>query len=87
MDYVHRTRLKILGRARMVELDQDPALIAQLALPDYRARVERGILITVEAFGWNCPQHTTPRFTEAERAPLLAELEQSRQQVKQQAAH
>jgi predicted pyridoxine 5'-phosphate oxidase superfamily flavin-nucleotide-binding protein len=78
MDYAHRTRLKLLGRARMVELDQDPALIARLELPDYRARVERGIIVKVEAFDWNCPQHITPRYTEAELAPLLEELEQFR---------
>jgi len=87
MDYAHRTRLKLLGRARMVELDEDPALITRLELPDYRARVERGIVISVEAFDWNCPQHITPRFTEAELAPLLAELEQLRQQVKQPGTH
>ena len=70
MDYAHRTRLKLLGRVRTVELDDDPALIARLELPDYRARVERGIIINVEAFDWNCPQHITPRYTEAELEQL-----------------
>lgn len=37
MDYAHRTRLKILGCARMVERDQDPALIARLGLITVRA--------------------------------------------------
>jgi hypothetical protein len=52
-------------------------------LPDYRARVERGFLITVEGFDWNCPQHITERFTLDEirsmTAPLttrIAELEE-----------
>ena len=75
MDYAHRQRLKILGRVRLVSLDDEPALIAKLELPDYRARVERGVVITVEAYDWNCPQHITPRFTEtqikARIAPLL----------------
>jgi uncharacterized protein len=66
VDYANRLRLKILGRVRIVELDEDPALIARLALPSYRARVERGVIITVEGYDWNCPQHITPRFTEAE---------------------
>lgn len=78
MDYANRQRLKILGRARLVNLDDDPALIAKLESPDYRARVERGVVISVEAYDWNCPQHITPRFTEAEIearfAPQLEEL-------------
>jgi predicted pyridoxine 5'-phosphate oxidase superfamily flavin-nucleotide-binding protein len=44
----------------------DPALLSRLEVASYRARVERGILIRVEAWDWNCPQHITPRFTEAE---------------------
>ncbi len=78
MDYAHRTRLKMLGRARLVGSADDPALIAGLQSPDYPAKVERGVLIRVEAFDWNCPQHITPRFTEAEvlaaTAPLRAEI-------------
>ena len=82
MDYPNRARLKILGRARLVGLDEQD-ILTRLSLPDYRAVVERGFLITIEAFDWNCPQHITPRFTPAEIekavAPLyqrIAELEQ-----------
>jgi len=82
MDYPRRARLKILGRARLIGSD-DQDILDRLSLPDYRAVVERGFLITVEAFDWNCPQHITPRFTSAEVeravAPLhnrIAELEQ-----------
>lgn len=78
MDYPNRRRLKILGRVRIVELDDDPSLIAKLEAAHYRARVERAVLISVEGFDWNCPQHITPRFTEAEifatTAPLRQEL-------------
>jgi uncharacterized protein len=78
MDYANQRRLKILGRVRFVSESEDPALMARLKLPDYRARVERVVLITVEAYDWNCPQHITPRFTEAESrervAPLHAEI-------------
>jgi predicted pyridoxine 5'-phosphate oxidase superfamily flavin-nucleotide-binding protein len=66
MDYANRRRLKIMGRARMIERSADPALIARLEVPGYRARVERAVIITVEGYDWNCPQHITPRFTEAE---------------------
>ena len=43
-------------------------------MPAYGGRVERAALVTVEAFDWNCPQHITPRFTEAELAAVLEPL-------------
>jgi len=78
MDYPNQRRLKLLGRVRLVSEAEDPALVAKLELPAYRARVERAFVITVEAYDWNCPQHITPRFTESEVkeavAPLHAEI-------------
>ncbi len=78
MDYENRARLKILGRVRVVNLDDDPELIAKLESPSYRARVQRGVLISVEGFDWNCPQHITPRFSEVEifnrTVPLQEEI-------------
>ena len=71
VDYPRRRRLKLLGHARTVE---DPATVARLAMPGYPAKVERGLLIEVAAFDWNCPQHLTPRFTEAEIAAAAAPL-------------
>ena len=66
LDFAARRRIKIWGRARVVE--DDPALLARLADPNYRARPERAILFTVEAWDVNCSQHITARFTEAEVA-------------------
>lgn len=66
MDYAARRRLKIWARARVVDARDDPDLVARLEVATYRARVERAMVLTVEAFDWNCPQHITPRFTEAE---------------------
>lgn len=66
MDYAQRRRLKIWGRALLVDARDDEALMARLEVPSYRARVERAVIIAVEAFDWNCPQHITPRFTAAE---------------------
>ena len=78
MDYANQRRLKIMGRARLVDRRDDPALVARLVMPDYRANVERAVIITVEGYDWNCPQHITPRFTEVEIevriAPLHAEI-------------
>jgi hypothetical protein len=66
MDYAQRRRLKIWGRARLVDAADDAPLIARLEDGNYRARSERAVVISVEAFDWNCPQHITPRFTETE---------------------
>lgn len=73
MDYPNRTRLKLLGHARIVE-PTELKILASLRTPGYRARVERGILIRVAAFDWNCPQHITPRYTQAEVAHLIQDL-------------
>ncbi len=74
MDYPHRRRLKIYAHVEARDLAADPELAAKLALPDYRAKVERGLIMHLAAFDWNCPQHITPRFSEAELAPALAPI-------------
>lgn len=66
VDYANCRRLKILGHVRIVELAEDPDLISRLESLRYRARIERAVIISVEGYDWNCPQHITPRFTEAE---------------------
>jgi uncharacterized protein len=67
VDYATQRRLKLLGRLRFEEVGAaDPELVFAVELPDYRARVEHVVVIDVEAFDWNCPQHITQRFTRAE---------------------
>lgn len=75
VDYAHRRRLKIFGHARVVTIEDDPALVETFADPGYDADVERAVLVSVEAFDWNCPQHITPRFTAAELEPHVAPLQ------------
>jgi predicted pyridoxine 5'-phosphate oxidase superfamily flavin-nucleotide-binding protein len=72
LHFAARRRIKIWGRARVVE--DDPALLARLADPGYRARPERVILFTVEAWDVNCSQHITARFSEAEIAEATVAL-------------
>jgi len=72
MDYANRQRIKIWGRARVVEDDAD--LLARLVDPDYKGRPERAIVFEVEAWDVNCPQHITPRFTEEQVAQVVAKL-------------
>ena len=74
MDYPHRRRLKLYAHVEAKDLASDPVLAAELALPGYRAKVERALVIHLEAFDWNCPQHIIPRFSEAELEPALAPM-------------
>lgn len=78
LDQAEPARLKIWGKARVIEKADDPALASRLQVPGYAGQVERVIVISVEAYDWNCPRHITPRFTEAEirerMEPLLEEL-------------
>ena len=82
MDYPNRRRLKLLGHAHASD---DPAEVAALMVPGYAAEPERAFLIDVVGFDWNCPQHITPRFTEAEVQrgvqPLVDELARLRARV------
>jgi predicted pyridoxine 5'-phosphate oxidase superfamily flavin-nucleotide-binding protein len=74
MDYAARARMKIYARVEAVALDADPALTEQVVDPHAKARPERILRLRLEAFDWNCPQHITPRFTEAEIAQAIAPL-------------
>jgi len=73
-DYPNQRRLKLLARLEVRALADDPELATRLALPGYKALPERAFVLHVEAFDWNCPQHITPRFTEAEITEALAPL-------------
>ena len=81
MDYPNRTRLKMLGRVRTIGLDE-PELLARLEDDNYPAQIERGFIIEVEGFDWNCPQHITPRFTEADIEDQLAALRTENRRLK-----
>lgn len=77
MDYPHQIRLKILGRVEIHENDPEaPALIESLRPAGNSGVTERAILIHVEAFDCNCPQHITPRYTVEELQEALAPLHQ-----------
>lgn len=72
MDYRHRKRLKIWGKARYVEGDYE--LIERLKVPEDDSEIERVILFEVEAWNWNCPQHIPMRYSEQEVAALQARI-------------
>lgn len=74
MDYPRRARLKVLGRAKALDLASEPALAELLVDPAYGAVVERGLSIDVEAYDWNCAQHIIPRYTIEDIAPGIDKL-------------
>ena len=74
VDYPNRARLKILAHMEVRDLAAEPDLAARLALPGYKAKLERAFLLHLETFDWNCPQHITPRFTIAEIEPAVSSL-------------
>lgn len=64
LDPARKQRIKLWGRARVVE--NDPALVEKLFDKGYKAKPERAILFTIEAWDVNCSQHIVTRFTETE---------------------
>jgi predicted pyridoxine 5'-phosphate oxidase superfamily flavin-nucleotide-binding protein len=68
MDYPGRKRLKIWATAKVTDVESDPELGTALTVKSYDAKVERAIVLTVQAYDWNCPQHIIPRYTGTEIA-------------------
>ncbi len=79
VDYPNSARIKILGHAG---LSDDPDLIARVSDAGYKARVERAVVIKVEGFDWNCPQHLPVRLTMEELQPMLAPFQQELAQLR-----
>jgi uncharacterized protein len=77
MDYANRERLKIIGRARVTDARENPALAAALRSGVAAGvAVERILEIDVIGYDWNCPKFITPRFTAAEIATAIEPLKQ-----------
>lgn len=75
VDYANQRRLKLLAHARVVLATDEPQLLARLSEPSYPARVERGFILQVEAWDWNCSQHITPRFNENEVKSAMDQMQ------------
>lgn len=89
LDPARKQRIKLWGRARVVE--NDPALIEKLFDKGYKARPERAILFTIEAWDVNCSSHIVARFTETELEEAfgrvrarIAELEADNARLREQ---
>ncbi len=66
MDYAGQKRLKVWAEAKILDAAENPKLLQQVVDPQYDAKAERIVVLKVQAFDWNCPQHITPRFTQEE---------------------
>jgi uncharacterized protein len=73
LDPARRQRIKLWGRARVVE--NDPALIENLFDKSYKARPERAILFTLEAWDANCSQHIVARFSKKDIEQTLTAVQ------------
>jgi predicted pyridoxine 5'-phosphate oxidase superfamily flavin-nucleotide-binding protein len=83
LHFATRQRVKLWGRARVVEGDVE--LMERLVDPAYKARPQRAIVFTLEAWDVNCQQHIVPRYSEAEIAPgvnkLVARIQELEEEV------
>jgi predicted pyridoxine 5'-phosphate oxidase superfamily flavin-nucleotide-binding protein len=70
MDYARRRRIKIWGVLTAVEGDSE--LNARLKPENYKARVERAMLIRISAWDVNCPQHIPVKIDADDVAAALA---------------
>jgi predicted pyridoxine 5'-phosphate oxidase superfamily flavin-nucleotide-binding protein len=73
IDYAQPARVKVWGHASVV--DNDEALLGLVADPSYRARVERVILIEIDAWDINCRQHIPRKIAAEEVARAIEDLE------------
>jgi predicted pyridoxine 5'-phosphate oxidase superfamily flavin-nucleotide-binding protein len=94
VDYPRQARLKVLGRADVLEGKGAAPWLDRVKLPGYKAVIERVYVIHVEAFDWNCQQHIIPRYTAEEIQAAVhgveervGALENENKRLKQELAH
>jgi len=74
MDYAYRRRIKLWGRARVVE--NDMALRARLMPEGYAARPEQVILFTIDAWDTNSAQHIPQKFDGGDVAAAIGRMQE-----------
>jgi predicted pyridoxine 5'-phosphate oxidase superfamily flavin-nucleotide-binding protein len=89
MDYPRRERLKILGRARVLDAREHPGSAQRVHPPEFsQAKPERIFVVDVLSYDWNCPKFITPRYTseevEAAIEPLRRRITELEQQLAEQ---
>jgi predicted pyridoxine 5'-phosphate oxidase superfamily flavin-nucleotide-binding protein len=85
MDYPNKARLKVLARIEVIGAKEAPELIEKLTDPNYQAKIERAMILHIEAVDWNCPQHIPQRFTLEEieqiNAPIYEHIEKLEKEI------
>lgn len=66
VSYPMKARLKIFAEAEIVEIRDNLALFDLLKPEGYKFKPERLMLFHIAAYDWNCPQHITPRYSQAD---------------------
>lgn len=84
IDYVRSRRVKLWGRARVV--DDDSELLARLTDVGYGGRPERAILFSIDAWDVNCPQHIHQRLPRSAVTPVVEQLQARIDELEQQLA-
>ncbi|HYO26194.1 MAG TPA: pyridoxamine 5'-phosphate oxidase family protein [Lacipirellulaceae bacterium] len=84
MDYANRRRVKLWGKAKVVE--DDETLLMQLGDPAYPAQVERAIIFSLEAWDINCSQHIHERYSQRQIEPVVHRLQARIQDLEEQLA-
>lgn len=84
LHFATRQRIKLWGRARVVE--GDAALMERLVDPTYKARPQRAIVFDLEAWDVNCQQHIQARYSEAEMAPAVNKLVERIKELEEEVA-
>ena len=79
--------MKILATVDVHDAADRPDLIEKLTDPAYSAKIERAVILRVEAYDWNCPQHITPRYSMEEVwqmvGPLNERIKELEDEIKQ----
>ena len=86
IDYPRRARLKALASVVARSQRDEPEIIKRFSALGYKAAVERVFIAEIAALDWNCPQHITPRFTQAEIEPAIAKLAADNETLQQENA-
>ena len=84
IDYENRRRIKIWGKAKVVE--NDPELLVSLADPSYPGRAERAILFEITTWCGNCPKHIRQRIPKEKVDSQIDELQSRIKQLEEELA-
>jgi predicted pyridoxine 5'-phosphate oxidase superfamily flavin-nucleotide-binding protein len=93
ISYPHQARLKMYAQARIIHLDENPGLFDEIDPHDYKHKPERMVVLEIQAYDWNCPQHITPRYTAdevesafASQRKYVSDLETENKRLKEELA-